>query len=361
MKAIMLTGTGTSRPMEASQRVNMGALKAPDSVWPKLLVSWGVFLQVVSGYWDVFSHRVQFISSDPVSNPAHLSLYSGVLMVLIGIFAEKRFRDPGYNTLMFPAARLIVVGTALEIISGVWNELWHLFSLPEPPIAPAHAFLVIGMLTVNIGIVIDLSLIYWAMRQKENRNLDSRKAITQVSLIIAFTSVWLLSSGSLIYSAGVVNSAEGYFAILVAMAVVSTLVIIPAMLALDRTGFATSIGVGYNFVNYLLIVVYAGRPTYVPLGLIPLLAVDLVHGFLGKAPKTRRPVFLVGIVLGVLLPLTYYPYSFPLLTVAPAPNLSFILLVSVLGSLVGGVLGYKIVGFVSSLASRNFSKRVSAG
>lgn len=335
------------------------ALRAAYSKWPKLLVGWGVFLQVSSGYWDVFSHRVQFISSDPAWNPAHLSLYTGLLMVLIGILAEKRSRSRSHGLPVFPGNKLVLGGIVLEIIAGAWNELWHLFSLPEPPVAPAHALLVVGMLTVNIGVIVDLSLIYGAARQKEHRYSDLWRTAIQVSLIVAFTSVWLLSSGSLIYVAGVITSAQGYFAVLVVMALISTLVIVPAMLALDWTGFATSIGIGYGLVNYLLIVGYAGRPPYVPLGFIPLLAIDLVHRLLNKADRIRLLILFVGILLGLLLPLTYYPYSLPLFTLTAIDAL-FALLASVPSSLIGGFLGYKIVGSIGSIVESSF-REVSAG
>lgn len=133
--------------------------------------SLGATIQILAGWWDVYSH-ILFPGVDPWWNPAHLTLYTGIAIMIIAVWRGLRARPAQPTPAMVPikfmntaGLRLAAVGTVIEIVAGVWNEIVHRVVQSEPRIAPAHALLVVGMTTVAFGMVIGLTIEYGMIKR----------------------------------------------------------------------------------------------------------------------------------------------------------------------------------------------------
>lgn len=110
-----------------------------------IMGSLGATIQILAGWWDVYSH-ILFPGVDPWWNPAHLTLYTGIAIMIIAVWCGLRARPAQPTPAMVPikfmntaGLRLAAVGTVIEIVAGVWNEIVHRVVQSEPRIAPAHA------------------------------------------------------------------------------------------------------------------------------------------------------------------------------------------------------------------------------
>lgn len=171
-----------------------------------ILGSVGFSIQVFADWWDAYSHLL-FGKADPWWNPAHLTLYFGIGLVILAVWRGLRtiqgrpvFATPVRfaNTTGLKTAGL---GAIIQIIAGVWNEIVHHVFLNEPKIAPAHALLIFGMLIVGFGMILGLSIENEMIRHDILIVSKLKRWLTLVCMILTFASIWLAAAGSLIYVA----------------------------------------------------------------------------------------------------------------------------------------------------------------
>lgn len=245
----------------------------------------------------------------------------------------------------------------IEIVAGTWNEIYHRLFVLEPQIAPAHALLVVGMVIVNLGAILGLSVLLRISRENPADYTGMMKQIILVSLLASFAAIWLISAGSTMYVAGVYRTIGGFFGGALGLAWTAPLVLIPAMRTVDRFGTATFIGLIYQLVNLLTLVVFLGEQPYVPLGILSAFAFDLTYFGVKKFATPRFAALLVGLLSGPFLLLTYYPFTPSMLGIHWTDSLRFTLAASTVAGLVGGITGYAVVDRTRSLILKVASRR----
>ena len=258
----------------------------------------GLSLAAFASYFDVYSHRHFFVGVDPWWNPAHLMLYAGLLIIAYGV-ARDRPRGALGN--------LSVIGVALVLAAGAFNEAWHrvlLFGnpLPEPfPVEPPHAVLAAGFIVLGFAAllspVIDESVVsdVWA----------------RIAASFTGGSLWLMVAGSAFYVGGAYQTSWALlFAVGVASFSASLFLAYPTGLT-RRFGFSTLAYLWFFLVYYVFFVSLGDG---LPLGLIFVLAIDFALSRERIAGINPRLVVLplVAIAYG----LVYYPILDPRLTVA---------------------------------------------
>ncbi len=312
-------------------------------------------MQVAAGWWDVYSHLL-FGDVDPWWNPAHLTLYVGVGAVIIAVWRGLHEKHSPPMLLMplnftnITGLKLAAIGCIMQLVAGVWNELVHHVFLNEPRIAPAHALLTIGMLTINLGMVVGLSIEYGLIKRKVVIVSSLRRSSVYVSVILAFSSIWLASAGAFIYVAGVFRNSPIDWVLAALMAAVGGLVVVPTKRTLPGLGSATLLGFIFTVVAYVLLVFYAGVDAYTPWGIVPLVLVDVAAMMLARM-RQRDVAPLSSLVPGLIFYLTYYPFTrflFPWSAQISIP----ILLVFVAGAL-GCLLGHGTYEALSSYVLRD--------
>jgi hypothetical protein len=243
--------------------------------------------------------------------------------------------------------KLAGLGCVIEIVAGLWNEIAHRIFLSEPRVAPAHALLTVGMLTVNLGMVIGLTIEYGMIKHGFVIASISRRWATVVLMLSNFSAIWLAASGSLIFVAEVFRASSVDWITAVLLAAVATLVLVSAKRAIPRFGSGIGIGFIFNIVPYCLLVDYAGFGIYIPWGFLPLILLELVRHVLGRTLGFTRAVFISSLITGVFFWATYYPfmiYLFPWSYSLQPPTLAVFL-----GSAAGALLGDRVYAGLSSL------------
>lgn len=254
--------------------------------------------------------------------------------------------------------KLAGLGSTMQIIAGVWNEIVHHVFSSDPKVAPAHALLTLGMLTISLGMIVGLSIEYGMIRQRVLVASSVRRHIVLLCMILIFASIWLTAAGSIIYVARVFRDNPLNWITALLLSIVGPIVLVPAKRLLPQFGSGIAIGLAFNFVSYFFLVAYADAPVYVPWGILPLILLDVSLAGLGRIVIPARAVAISSTFLGFLFPLTYYPFTLYLFrwSFAADPTLVMVFI----GGILGVILGTRVYSSISSLALRDLLKNSSA-
>ena len=317
-----------------------------------MVAAFGGFLQVFAGWWDVFSHLL-YGSVDPWWNPAHLTFYSAVAITLVGVWRGLR-AYPSQPTAMagpirfvnLAGLKLAAVGCVIEIVAGAWNEIVHHLIRSEPRIAPAHALLVVGMLTVNFGVIIGLAIENGIIRHELIIASTMRRTAVVFMTLLTFSAIWLAASGSMMYLAGAFQSSVLNWVFAFMLSFFAALVLVPLKRVLPQFGSVIAVSMLFNCVAYLLLVVYAGSPSYVPWGLLSIGLFELLFWALHPRMAVNRALLSSSLVIGVFFCAAYYPFTLYLFPWSFSLQPS--ILSSTLGCVVGALLGGRVYTNLSS-------------
>jgi hypothetical protein len=305
-----------------------------------------------ASYWDVFSHRVVFVGGigrDPVWNPAHIALYAGFLLLMIG--AYQSWSAGGRSISLIT----ILFGIILALLAAGYNEIWHRvlgysITRPEPfPIEPPHALLAVGFVVSGTGALLI------GMRRASKGLLNSNDKM-YISLLSG--SLWLITAGSAFFVGNTYQSYLSYaFAVFVATFSSSLFVNYSAKLS-GRFGYATLTSVWVCFVLAFFLVLYhpIGSPPVslpIPIGIVLVLFVDYMITRSKTKPVMKDVVS--RLLLGGLYGIVYYPLLDISSTLLPTTISSAIVTVALIGvSLAGATFEYFIEkGFVMLYSKRS--------
>ena len=239
------------------------------------------------------------------------------------------------------------LGCLIEIVAGVWNEIVHHVFHTEPRIAPAHALLTVGMLVVNLGMVVGLTIEYGMIKRNFIIVTRMKRWATVLCLLLSFSAIWLAAAGSFIYIGQVYRSFPLNGAVALLLGLLGTLVLVCAKRVMPRLGSVIVIGCVFNALAYFFLVFYVGIQPYIPWGLVPLLLFDLLVSGLHRFIRMTRVLVLCSFVLGVFFWTTYFPftmYLFPWSSSLELPTLAVIA-----GSVAGGWMGIRVYAGLSSV------------
>lgn len=304
----------------------------------------GVFLEALSGTWDVYSHRIVFTEGDPWWNPAHILLYAGALAVFLSLLSNYR---GGHRTYSNPvpvrrAQYVILSGAIIQIIGAGLNELQHRLIESEPALSPAHSIFTVGMVITGIGAVVGLTLVR-PIPKLFDKHLPL-KILVNLSVILSFSAVWIISAGSFIYTALAFPSDASRVSSTILVVLISSLILVASVRS-TRIGFASAITAVYVMTNFMFLVGYSRLESYLPLGILVGVLSDSIWASFSKSSKTIAATIL-GSAVGALAYFLYFPFSFYALQLLWPPTAAQLAILLILGGF-GGLLGYFIVSFAS--------------
>src|ERR671933_1633817 len=126
-----------------------------------ILATIGVFIQTEGASWDVTSHLLR--RPETFFTPSHAMLYTGVGLLIIAAAVSAhllRKNDEQIRTKSFSTAfKLLIIGSAVSIIAGPSDYLWHQVFGVDGLLSPTHLTLVTGMLINSIAVVLGLARI----------------------------------------------------------------------------------------------------------------------------------------------------------------------------------------------------------
>jgi hypothetical protein len=301
----------------------------------------------------MFSH-LQFGALHPWWNPAELTLYSALAVTVFGVWQGLHVHPEQHPaslvTIRFvnrAGLKLAGVGCLIELIAGAWNLVFHHITRSKLGISPAYALLTLGMLTVNLGVLIGLTIEYGMIRHEVIVASATRRAGVAFFILLIFSAIWLAAAGALIALGGALRLSSLNWMVAFFLALIGTLVLVPLKRVMPRSGSGVGSSVVFNTVAYSLLVVYARSPSYIPWGILPIIFFELAFFLLGPRMGFKRAVLLSSLVIGVFFGATYYPftaYLFPW-----SLSLQPLIFSPVIGSEVGAVLGNRVYTALSSV------------
>ncbi|MFQ5951703.1 MAG: hypothetical protein ACE5KH_06440 [Candidatus Geothermarchaeales archaeon] len=309
--------------------------------WGHLGVAFGAVIQVGAGHGDVFSHRILFQEEDPWWNPMHLTLYVGILIVVLALLRSGTRRRSGLESGHRLGYRVAYLGVGTQVVAGVWNEIQHRFLGSEPRFAPAHALLVVGMVLLVLSSLTILSTDYLTLGRA--RPAQREMALLRVSLVAVFAAVWLLAAGSAIWLGGITEDVGVRMFLVAALGATGPLVILPALYLFGRFGYATAIGTVYTAFNLLMIVGFAGAELYLPFGLLAPAFADLAFLEVRRRVGRFMTMAVIGGLLGLLVYPTHYPYTPYVFGVETLLTLDVYMALAAVGGLIAATIAWLVL------------------
>jgi hypothetical protein len=270
--------------------------------------------------------------------------YFGIAIVIAAIYRGLRdqTRPPILSPVHFvnlAGLKLAVVGLGIQIIAGIWNEITNHFIKFESSIMLANVLLVIGMLTIDLGMLVGLSIEYGMMKRDILVVHDWKVVLTFLFLVLGFASVWLTTISSFIFTTQLSYSVTSRWILAMLMSITATLVLVPAKKVLPNPGSAGLISGVFNAFGFVMLVVYLRHTPYVPIGILSAFGFDLLLVGIGGKFKRNQPTLIASAIFGALFYVTYYPYTINLF---PWTIYPFVMASLILGSLIGTTIGMKI-------------------
>jgi hypothetical protein len=299
-----------------------------------IIATLGGFVQTEGASWDVTSHLLR--RPENFFTPSHTMLYTGVGLLLIAaaistilLLKNKDIRTKSFST----AFKLLIIGSALSIVAGPADYLWHQIFGVDGLLSPTHLTLVTGMLINSIATVLGLARIIVHLPTARERKL------IKASMIPAFAVMWLMMIWyvymfALPLSNGVhfnfnLNPVHESIIAVIALPTICSMVFVTAAKTIGRFGAAsavTSLLLGMN--SFANIIPSNQLTPFLPWYLMLIIPAVVSDVILNKSRiikgskkilKTERSVIISGAIIGSI----FYILGYPLLPITFAEPLSY--------------------------------------
>ena len=141
--------------METKPGRCMGAFKF--SMIVLIFASIGSLMQIGGGNWDVTSHLL--LIPESFFTPSHALLYAGIgilsLSAIMGAALLMKYVELKRRGMSL-SFKLLIIGSALSIISGPSDFIWHETFGVDGFLSPTHLMLITGMLINTTAVAIGL-------------------------------------------------------------------------------------------------------------------------------------------------------------------------------------------------------------
>jgi hypothetical protein len=321
--------------MMLNNRINSLMRSHPISVSIAVLIiaTVGAFVQTEGASWDVTSHLLR--RPETFFTPSHTMLYTGVGLLIIAaaisanlLLKNKEIRTKSFST----ALKLLIIGSAVSIVAGPSDYLWHQVFGVDGLLSPTHLTLVTGMLINSIAIVLGLARIIVHLPTAIERRL------IKASMIPAFAVMWLMMIWyvymfALPLSNGVhfnfnLNPVHESIIAIIALPLIGSMVFITASRTIGRFGAASAVTAILLAMNSFANIIPSNQltpllPWYLML-IIPAVLADLILNKSiiirrSKLVKTERSAIISGAIIGSM----FYILGYPLLPITFAEPLSY--------------------------------------
>jgi hypothetical protein len=282
----------------------------------------GAFLQIGGTSWDVTSHLM--LEPETFFTPSHTVLYSGIgLLVLsagIGGFVLFRNKEIGGKSYTV-AFKLLIVGSAVSLVAGPSDFLWHEEFGVDGLLSPPHLALITGMLINSVAVVVGL------VRIQRTQLTHPKETIVRLAIIPAFAALWFTTTWyAYMFSLPFSNGENFQFnpdptiAVLVAtisFPLLNSIIFLAAQKTIGRFGGATAAAVLVVILNILTNVIPTVQPIvsflpwYLVTAILPALIADLALNYLPRITKIsmKNSQLISGAIIGSV----FYIFSYPMI------------------------------------------------
>ena len=296
-----------------------------------LVATAGGILQIGGASWDVTSHILR--QPETFFTPSHTVLYTGAglttIAAIIGVFISLRNKEEIRSRSFYTAFKLLIIGAAIQLISGPGDFVWHSVFGVDGLMSPPHLALATGILINAIAAVVGLARILPHIQSKKNQTL-ARTALIPAFAALWFSSIWYIFMFVLPLSNGEhfdfnPDPAAAVLIATIALPFVSAMIFLISARTIGRLGAASAVAGIVISMNVLANI----APAYQSLGaFLPWQFLAIIPLTIGADIAIHRAGPQTGMIIaGGLIGITFYIFNFPMLPMAFAellnqPNLS---------------------------------------
>jgi type III secretory pathway component EscS len=308
--------------------LNMNALLAA-----LVVATAGGILQIGGASWDITSHILR--QPETFFTPSHTVLYAGAglttIAAIIGIVISLKNKEEIHSKSFYTAFKLLIIGAAIQLISGPGDFVWHSVFGVDGLMSPPHLALATGILINSIAAVIGLARILPHIQSRKNQITIVRAALVPAFAALWFSSIWYIFMFVLPLSNGQhfnfnPDPAAGVVIATIALPFLSAMIFLISAKTIGRLGAASAVAGVVISMNLLANI----APAYQSLGaFLPWQLLAIIPVTIGADIAIHRGAPRTGaIIAGALIGITFYIFNFPMLPMTFAellnqPNLSF--------------------------------------
>jgi hypothetical protein len=296
-----------------------------------IIATAGSFLQIGGASWDITSHIMQ--EPETFFTPSHTVLYTGVGLLTIstgigGILSikNKELRAKSYAT----AFKLLIIGSAVSLVAGPSDFLWHEAFGVDGLLSPPHLALITGILINSVAVVVGLTRIIVHIPIPSTKQRLIKLVMIPAFAALWFTTTWYLYMFSLPFSNGEnfqfnLNSSIAVTIAIIALPLLSSIIFLTASKAIGRFGAASAVAVLVVGVNVFANIVPTDGmmisllPWYLIMAIIPAVTADIILN--NSTIKSKIGIGDSQLIAGAIVSSIFYIFNYPMLTWAFATPL----------------------------------------
>lgn len=325
-------------------------------------IALGAIMQVAAGEWDVIWHAHQ--NPETFFTPPHSLLYAGVILVLsVSIFSLSK--QPNTPSNLSLALKLALIGAGLQIMSGMFDFLWHSNFGFDGLLSPPHSVLVSGML-LN-GIATTFGILHLV------RIMPRQTSFMKLAFPTAVGSLWMASVGMVLLFTLPLSEGEAFnfnpdpFAAAVTATIALPLITAAMVILGSRIPIKypiTALTALYVMANALATIIFHPGIEfaffYYILTILVALAADLL---LKSRLVSMIKIIIIGAMFGGLFYVIYFPLStylyLPIMGIPIDTDISALTLFKLTYDTLGYVIIVPsvIIGAVSALLTHKLIKK----
>jgi hypothetical protein len=283
----------------------------------------GSFLQIAGTSWDVTSHIMQ--EPETFFTPSHTVLYTGVVLLTLaaGIGGVLLFRNKELRGKSFAIAfKLLIIGSAVSLVAGPSDFLWHETFGVDGLLSPPHSALITGMLINAVATVVGLARISIHIPSPSKQRLI-KAAMVPAFAALWFTTTWYVYMFSLPFSDGEnfqfnLDPNIAVIIAIVALPLLSSIIFLTASKTIGRFGAASAVAVLVVGVNIFANIIpsqgmmISVLPWYSITAILPALIADIILN--NSTVKSKIGLRASELIAGVLVSSIFYIFNYPMLT-----------------------------------------------
>ena len=288
-----------------------------------IIATCGSFMQITGTSWDVTSHIME--EPETFFTPSHTVLYSGVgfLTLSAGISVILLIRDNELRRRPIATPlKLVVIGSAISLVAGPSDFLWHETFGVDGLLSPPHFALITGMLINAVATVLGLARIVVHITSHSRQRLI-KAAMVPAFAALWFTTTWYVYMFSLPFSNGEtfqfnLNPNLASLIAIITLPMLSSIIFLTASKSIGRFGagtIITALVVGINiFANITpgQSMLSSILPWYSIIAILPALVADII--LYNTAIKSKLGLRATELIAGMLVSSVFYIFNYPMLT-----------------------------------------------
>ena len=299
-----------------------------------IIATAGAFIQTEGASWDVTSHLLR--RPETFFTPSHTMLYTGVglLCIAAAISANLLLKNKNIRSMSFSTAlKLLILGSAVSLIAGPSDYVWHQIFGVDGLLSPTHLILVTGMLINSIALVLGFARIIVYFPTLRERRLIKASMVPAFA-VMWLTMIWYVYMFALPLSNGVhfnfnLNPTCESLIAIISLPLICSLVFITASRTIGKFGAAsavTALLLGMNsFANILPSKQLTPLLPWYLMLIIPAVLSDII---LNRPAIISRSSHIVNtevsaIISGAIIGSIFYIFGYPMLPITFAEPLSY--------------------------------------